>query len=65
MDTIRYGSCVLQIDILRSDLNIDQSRLDISVSHELHESRQTNAFPHHIGGKCMPEPMRVGELDAS
>jgi hypothetical protein len=40
MDAIRHGSCVLQIDILRSDLNVDQSRLDICVPHELHEGRQ-------------------------
>ena len=65
MDTIRYGSCVLQIDILRSDLNVDQSRLDISVPHESHEGRQTDAFPHHVRGKRMPEAMRVGEFDAS
>ena len=65
MDTLRHGACVLKIDILRSDLNVEQSRLDISVSHELHERRQADAFPHHVRGKCVSEAMRVGELDAS
>src|SRR4029077_590762 len=65
MDTLRHGACVLKIDILRSDLNVEQSCLDISVTHELHERRQADAFPHHVRGKCVSETMRVGEVNAS
>jgi len=48
MDTVSHGTCVLKVDILRRDLNVEQSRLDISVPHELHERRQADAFLHHV-----------------
>jgi hypothetical protein len=45
MGTFGHGACVLKVDILRSDLNIEQSSLDVSVPHELHERGQADAFP--------------------
>lgn len=64
MNSVSHRACVLKVNILRSDLHVDQRRLDISVSHKLHERGQTDAFPHHVRGKCVPEAMRVGEFDA-
>jgi hypothetical protein len=38
-DVLRHSSRVLLIDFERSDLHIDQRRLDLRVSHQLHQGR--------------------------
>ena len=64
MDALRRGAGVLKIDVLRRDLHIVQSGLDVGVTHQLHECGQADAGAHHIGGEGVSEPVRVGELDA-
>jgi hypothetical protein len=64
MDALRGGAGILKIDILRRDLHIVQSGLDIGVAHQLHERRQADAGTHHIGGEGMPEAVRVSGLYA-
>ena len=55
MDALRRGAGILKIDILRRDLHIVQSGLDISVAHQLHERRQADAGTHHIRGESVPD----------
>ena len=42
MDALRRGASILKIDVLRGDLHIVQSGLDIAVAHQLHERRQAD-----------------------
>jgi hypothetical protein len=62
MDALRRGASILKIDVLRGDLHIVQSGLDIAVAHQLHERRQADPGSHHIRGEGMSEPMRVSDL---
>jgi hypothetical protein len=64
MDALRGGAGILQIDILSRDLDIVQSGLDAGVTHQLHKRGQADAGAHHVGGERVPEPVRVGKLDA-
>jgi hypothetical protein len=55
----------LLIDILRSDADVDQRGLDLSVPHQLHESWQTDSGPDHVCGEGVPESMWIRLGDAS
>ena len=43
-----YGARVLEVDVLRSDLHIEQGGLDIGVAHQAHECGETDAGPQHV-----------------
>ncbi len=58
---LRYGTRILLIDVERSHLDINECGLDMSVTHQLHECGQTHAGAYHVGGKGVPEPMRVSQ----
>ena len=47
-NVLRYGTCVLLIDVKRSQLDIDQGGLNLRVTHKLHERRQAHAGPNHV-----------------
>ena len=44
---------------------IDQGGLDLRVSHELHEGRQTDSGSDHVGGEGVAEAMRVSLFAAT
>jgi hypothetical protein len=54
-----HGPRVLLINILRSELNVDQSGVDLGVTHELHERGEADAGADHIRCKCVSKPVRV------
>ena len=64
MDALRSGAGVLKVDVLRRDLHIVQSGLDVGVTHQLHKRGQADASTHHVGSEGVSEAMRVGQLDA-
>jgi hypothetical protein len=64
MDALCRGAGILKINVLRGDLNIVQSGLDVSVSHQLHESGKANPSAHHVRGESVPKSVRIGLLDA-
>ena len=45
---LRYRTCVLKVDVLWSDLHIQQGGLDVGMTHQLHERGQADAGPDHI-----------------
>ena len=47
-DVLGHGARILEVDVLRSDLHIDQRGLDIGVPHQVHERGQADAGPHHV-----------------
>ena len=59
-----HGTCILNVDVLWSDLHLEQRSLDISVTHQLHECGQAHTGADHVRGKGVSKSMRVGELDA-
>ena len=61
---LSYGARILKINILWSDLNIQQCGLDVGMTHQLHERGKTDAGAHHVRGKRVSKSMRVGERDA-
>jgi hypothetical protein len=61
MDAPRRGTGILKIDVLRGDLHIVQSGLDVGMAHQLHKSGQADAGTHHIRGEGMPEAVWVGD----
>ena len=61
---LRYGTCVLKVDVLRGYQHIEQRGLDVCVTHQLHERGQTHTGADHVGSKGVSKAMRVGELDA-
>ena len=63
-DVLGHGACILKVDLLWSDLHIEQCGLDIGMTHQLHECGQADASSHHVRGKRVPKPMRVGQRDA-
>ena len=36
-EVLRHGTCILQVDVLWSDLHVDERGLDVCVTHQLHE----------------------------
>jgi hypothetical protein len=64
MHALRRGAGILKIDVLRGDLHIMESGLDVSMAQQLHESGQADAGTHHIRGEGMPEAVWVGDLYA-
>src|SRR6202042_2143112 len=55
--------CVFGKDILGSELNVEQSRMDAGVTHEPLQSRQADAGADHVTAKGMAKPVRVGRRD--
>ena len=47
-DVLRNSLRILLINLKGRDLHIDQSGLDLRMSHQLHERRQTDTGAHHI-----------------
>ena len=43
-----YGASVLEIDVLRSDLHIQQGGLNIGMTHQAHERGEADAGPQHV-----------------
>ena len=58
-DVLGNRTSVLFPDIARRELNVDHCGLNVCVSHELHQSWQTDTGPDHIGSEGVPKPMRV------
>ena len=63
-DLLGHSPRVLKENILGSDPDIKQCSLDVGVSHQLHQRGQADAGSHHVRGKRMSKPMRIGDLDA-
>jgi len=61
---LRHGTCILKVDVLWSDLHVEQRSLDISVTQELHERGQTHTGADYVGSKGVSKSMRAGERDA-
>jgi hypothetical protein len=40
-------------------MEVNHRGLDLCMPHEMHERRQTNASPQHVGSKSMPKAVRV------
>jgi len=59
---LRHGARILLVDVLRGDLHIAQSSLDVSVTHQLHQRGQTDAAAYHVRGKGVSEAMRLASL---
>jgi hypothetical protein len=64
MDALRRGAGILKIDVLRRDLHIMQSSLDVRVTHQLHKSGETDPGAHHVRGEGVPKSVRIGLVDA-
>ncbi len=64
MDALCGRTGVLEIDILRRDLHVVHSGLDVGMAHQLHQRGQADACAHHVRGEGVPEPVRVGKLNA-
>ena len=64
-DVLGHRAGILLINLQWSHLHVHQRGLDLRMPHQLHESRQADAGPHHIGSKGVAEAVWVGELDAS
>jgi hypothetical protein len=58
-DVLGNGALVLLPDVLWSELNIDQRGLNLCMTHELHQRGEANAPADHVGGECVPEPVRI------
>ena len=43
-----HSARVLEVDVLRSDLDIQQRGLDVGVAHQAHKRREADAGPHHV-----------------
>jgi hypothetical protein len=52
---------VVLIDLKRSQLDIDERGLDMGVTHQLHKCGQTNTGAYHVGGKGVPEAVRIAQ----
>ena len=56
-DVLSCGTRILLEDIERSDFHVDESGLDVRVSHQVHEGGQAHTGAQHIGGKGVSEAM--------
>jgi hypothetical protein len=45
---VGYGACALEVDVLRSDLYIEQGGLDIGVARQAHERGEADTGPPHV-----------------
>ena len=63
MDAPRDGAGVLKIDVLRRDLHIVQSGLDVGMTHQLHECRQAHPGAHHIRGEGVSAMVGSSRVD--
>ena len=45
---LRHGTCILKVDVLWSDLHVDERSLDVCVAHQLHERGQARLIPARI-----------------
>src|ERR1035441_8865869 len=64
-DVLGHGARILLVDLERGNLHVDERGLNVGVPHQPHQSRQADAGAHHIGGKGVPETVRVGKFHAS
>src|SRR4029077_7134286 len=55
-DVLSHGARILKINLLWSDLNIEQRGLDIGMTHQLHKRGQADAGKQHVRGKCVSKP---------
>ena len=46
-DVLGHGARILKVDVLRSDLDVEQTWSGCRRAHQLHERRQADAGPHH------------------
>ena len=47
--------------LLAADLvYVDQSGLDLCMTHQLHQCREADPCTNHVGSKGMPKPVRIG-----
>ena len=61
---LRHGTCILKVDVLWSDLHVDERGLDVCVTHQLHERGQAHPGADHVRSKGVSKAMGVGEVDA-
>jgi G:T/U-mismatch repair DNA glycosylase len=64
-DVLSDGTRILLEDIERRDFHVDESRLDVRVSHQVHEGGQAHTGAQHIRGKGVSKAVGVGDGDAS
>ena len=51
---------VLAPHVLGRELRVDQGSVDLSVSHEAHQSQERDPGPRHIAAEGVAQAMRVG-----
>jgi len=57
---LSHGVGILPVDLFCGELHIDHGGLNLAMTHEVHQRRQTEAVAQHVSGEGMTKSVWVG-----